>query len=443
MAPWTFVGSLIAFFKKNRSANFYVEIYGVFYAMGTPTSIFQQRYDTYWDMKFGSARTYLLRGQLNFVVQLAVVLVMPLVLLNRWLMLVSMAVLGVSSWMLHGTACMLASMCSKAGAISALQTGFRTPEILAILACYSLDIGSRASQDSLRAFFVLIAALVVTGLVAWTVLLFHPSVRSLLHEKDLGTDKLDLPAARPLLGTSSSTDESPPPQRTQRIKTAYAAADDPSEEEALLQDDVENDLDDDDNDNDTQTPVVVGTPTTTTTTKEDAVTLLSMTEMDHIATLVRPCRVALFYTMFGSIFTAAFFAYANSTRGIDIEQVLYFTRLFGDLLGRPFTSLPRPRWLQTPRQLAVFAILRLVLSVLFFMYVFVPGVPQSDAIIVADIALFSVSSGYVGILAYEMAARDLKNAAAKSYATSLMNTTFQVSMLLAVLLGILISEIIS
>ena len=41
----------------------------------------------------------------------------------------------------------------------------------------------------------------------------------------------------------------------------------------------------------------------------------------EIAKKVYPCRVALFFTMFGSIFTAAFFAYADSTNGIDIEQV--------------------------------------------------------------------------------------------------------------------------
>ena len=120
--------------------------------------------------------------------------------------------------------------------------------------------------------------------------------------------------------------------------------------------------------------------------------------------------------------------------------MLYFTRLFGDLFGRPFTSLPRPKCLQTGQQLATFAISRLIFSVIFFVYIFVPGIPSSDLFVIADIGIFSVSSGYLGIISYEYAARDFKSTAAKSYAATLMNTTFQISMFLAVLLGIIISE---
>ena len=69
-----------------------------------------------------------------------------------------------------------------------------------------------------------------------------------------------------------------------------------------------------------------------------------------------------------------------------------------------------------------------------------PGIPSSDLFVIADIGIFSVSSGYLGIISYEYAARDFKSTAAKSYAATLMNTTFQISMFLAVLLGIIISE---
>ena len=97
-------------------------------------------------------------------------------------------------------------------------------------------------------------------------------------------------------------------------------------------------------------------------------------DRERIAREIWPCRLALFWTMFGSIFTAAFFAYADSTTGGDIEQWLYFTRLFGDLGGRPLTALPRPSWLRSGPQLAVFSVARLIFSAVFFVYVFVPGV---------------------------------------------------------------------
>ena len=158
--------------------------------MGLPVSFLQQRYDTYWDMKFGSSKMYLFRGQMNFLVILVVVLLMPMMLLQRGAMLALMAALGVSSWMLHGTACMLASMVSTS-AISALQTGFRTPELLAIIACYYLNIGSTASPASIRVFFILMATLAVSGLVAWTMLVLSPKIQALLADKDRCVDELD------------------------------------------------------------------------------------------------------------------------------------------------------------------------------------------------------------------------------------------------------------
>lgn len=378
MAPWTFVGSLIAFFKTSRSANFYVELYAVFYGMGMPTSMIQERYEAFWDTKLGSTWTFLLRGQLNFLAMTMMALVAPGLVLDRVTMLVLMAVLGVCTWMLHGTACMLASMTSTS-AISALQTGFRTPEVFALAACYFLRIGSTASESALRLFFFIVAALAVLGLVAWTSLILSPKIRAVLAEKDRELHESDASTRVPLVGDGNDRRSYP----------------------------------------------------------------LTRADMEMVATTIRHCRVALFWTMFGSIFTAAFFAYATSKNGLDIEQILFFMRLFGDLAGRPFTSLPRPSCLGNSTQLAAFAIARLIFSLIFFVYVFVPGVPQSDTFIIADVAIFSLTSGYIGIISYEYAARDFKTAAKKSYAATLMNTTFQYATFLAVVLSILISELIS
>ena len=126
---------------------------------------------------------YLFRGQLSFFCMFAVVLLMPPLLFERRLMIALMLLLGMTSWMLHGTACMLTSMVSTS-AISALQTGFRTPEIIAILACYLLSIGSSASLSSLHVFFVLIATLVMVGMVAWTLLVQMPYIQDVLSDKD-------------------------------------------------------------------------------------------------------------------------------------------------------------------------------------------------------------------------------------------------------------------
>ena len=62
--------------------------------------------------------------------------------------------------------------------------------------------------------------------------------------------------------------------------------------------------------------------------------------------------------------------------------------------------------LRSSMALARFSIARLLFSVVFFMYVFLPGFPQSDVFLVLDVAVFSVMSGYFGIISYEYAARE-------------------------------------
>ena len=108
---------------------------------------------------------------------------------------------------------------------------------------------------------------------------------------------------------------------------------------------------------------------------------------------VFPLCVALIVIMWCSIFQASFFAYVNSPRGREIEQILYFTRLFADLVGRPLTRLPRPYFIQTKNQLLIASMLRISLMVLFFVYILVPSFPKSDAFVTILVAIFSIMNG--------------------------------------------------
>lgn len=70
---------------------------------------------------------------------------------------------------------------------------------------------------------------------------------------------------------------------------------------------------------------------------------------------IAPLCAALMLTIWSSIFQAAFFAYVSSPKDKNIEQTLYFVRLFADLLGRPLTFLPRPYFLKVPHSVCVVA----------------------------------------------------------------------------------------
>ena len=112
---------------------------------------------------------------------------------------------------------------------------------------------------------------------------------------------------------------------------------------------------------------------------------------------VFPLCIALIVVMWCSIFQASFFAYVNSPDGREIEQILYFTRLFADLVGRPLTRLPRPYFIQTKNQLLIASMLRISLMVLFFVYILVPSFPKSDAFVTALVAIFSIMNGTLQI----------------------------------------------
>jgi hypothetical protein len=139
MLPWTSLGALIAYYKETYSAAFYVKLYCAYYLPGLPVALLQYRFDPYLDWRYGSQRTYLIRGVLSYLVMIAILLSLVW-LTTRRALLVLFVSLGVFGWLCHGTASMMASMYPPS-AIAYLQTGFRCPEIYTIAAVAILHLG--------------------------------------------------------------------------------------------------------------------------------------------------------------------------------------------------------------------------------------------------------------------------------------------------------------
>jgi hypothetical protein len=91
---------------------------------------------------------------------------------------------------------------------------------------------------------------------------------------------------------------------------------------------------------------------------------------------------------------------------------------------RALAEMPRPRWMRSGRALAKFSVYRLVFAVAYFVYVFVPGCPQSDVFVVADILVFSTMSGYLGIISYEYAAREFDTCVASTHSLAVSRGAF-------------------
>lgn len=103
--------------------------------------------------------------------------------------------------------------------------------------------------------------------------------------------------------------------------------------------------------------------------------LLSSPELLEIAIYSEPIediiyyhRWTLFLTLFISILQGSLLSYTCGCTlfGMALPPLLYFIRIFSDLLGRPLALLPKPSFFQTIRGVFIGSILRVIASFYFF-----------------------------------------------------------------------------
>lgn len=411
MLPWTSLGSLISYYKETFNANFYVKLYCAYYLPGLPVALLQLKYDGDLDLKYGSKNTYLWRGLFAYV-SMIIILILMVWFNHPTVLLMLFTLLGVCGWLCHGTASMLASM-YPSSAIAWLQTGFRCPEIYTIVAVAALQIGKTATSYHLVLFYCITAVVVSIGMVAWIFVVTSVSSKRYFELKDTRMQTLDDAERKPLInakyaGHSVNEDED---------TTLPGQANGKKEKSVQMLESM-----------------IIAKSWLKSQETNSTKSMRSSVYND-----VLPLCFALVITMWCSIFQASFFAYVDSPVGRDIEQILYFVRLFSDLLGRPLTRLYRPSFIQTNQRLLMASMLRIVLMVLFFVYLFVPSFPRSDIYVSILVGIFSVLSGYFTVLIYEFAARG-KDGAAQTYATQLLNICFQIAAFTAVSLSVIITS---
>lgn len=406
MLPWTALGSLISYYKYTYSARFYVMIYCAYYLPGLPVSIVQYMCNEKVDRWYGSQNAFFSRGVIGYCTLVTVLFTLLWVDGEVGLVLL-FGVLGMASWWLHGTASMLASLFPKK-AIAYLQIGFRCPELYAVVAVYFLDLGKDATEAHLAIFYKLTAIVVlVCGFGVWVLVTSSGTAVQYFQEKDYRIrtglsqvnleqqsvdDTNEVEESSPLLGRDGyeAIDERPLPPRLSYTDNDTEALDEwtvvrpPSSSSLLLAPSATNG---------SSSPVVRANileatrpkhvvhsspPSQTPQPPNLCVRFMMflghytcvlpakglgnliqrmfyfMYKDDPIFTAVCPLCVALMVTMWSSIFQASFFAYVNSKRGWNIEQILYFTRLFSDLMGRPLTFLPRPSFIRVRSVASIF-----------------------------------------------------------------------------------------
>mmetsp|Transcript_53057 Transcript_53057/g.147184 ORF Transcript_53057/g.147184 Transcript_53057/m.147184 type:complete len:344 (-) Transcript_53057:138-1169(-) len=305
--------------------------------------------------------------------------------------LLCMILIGSFSWLCHGTASMLCSMFPPSS-MAYMQTGFRTPEIYTVVILSILGLNSRASEADVVTFYWITALVVGLGLFSWLRVCRSKPAMHYFALKDESYNETD------------AQDQS---EKSSLLAPSYGMLEDSSTGAPMAEG---------------KRPVMV----------EDQA---------YVAKIIRPCRVAIFLNIWTSIFSAAFFAYVQPAGKTDVEIILYFTRLFSDLIGRPLARCPRPWFCKNKEQIVKIAWARISLMFVFFGYIAFPGLfPRSDIFIVVVVCVFSVLSGYLAVLSYEYAAASLETKAGQSVCGTLMNSTFQMACFTAVISSVMVSE---
>ncbi len=342
MLPWTALGSLISYYKFNYGANFYVKIYCAYYLPGLPIALLQYRYDEYLDGVYGSKNTYMFRGVFSFTCS-ALILFSMLWFTTEMHLIALFTLLGICSWMCHGTASMMASMYPKA-VIAYLQIGFRCPEIYIIGVNVFVDLGRDATIKGLDLFYKLTGLIVLLGLICWILVAGSNTSRLFFADKDKRMLADDPQERQPLIAKINSNNSS------SSGKSGYEVGEvDDSRSAAEIRKSAAQESPYMGNTQQRQALYISQTKSPLGHARKLLSDIKAASQRDEMMFELMPLCGALILTIWGSIFQAAFFAYVESPNGRNIEQILYFTRLVCDLLGRPLTFLPRPWFVQVRR----------------------------------------------------------------------------------------------
>jgi hypothetical protein len=167
---------------------------------------------------------------------------------------------------------------------------------------------------------------------------------------------------------------------------------------------------------------------------------LNSAEMSY-KTLFRiswPCCVSVMVTVASSMSVASWF---NRVESADpsihmLPQVLFYTRLFADLLGRLTTLLLKPC---TGQCILILSFLRLLFVPYFFIYTSANEelIPRSDTLIISGVALFAFSSGFLVTAGYQLAPKILssRHQLSRSKLAGLMNVCFSASLLVGMIVS--------
>jgi len=134
---------------------------------------------------------------------------------------------------------------------------------------------------------------------------------------------------------------------------------------------------------------------------------------------VAPCVIAIFLNIFASVFLLPFYPFFPSAWR-RLPQILFFTKLVCDTLGRPLTLIFPLR-----NQIAILILSVLRVGSLFVFFLDMLGYLDWDALsTVLCVGVFSLASGFVGTSAYQFAPAQFDSSFEKTQVANMLNLSF-------------------
>ena len=384
---WTAVLSNLVYYTDTLGVDSFLFLNLAVYAPLLPVTLAQAIWDAQFDRRFRSLRSFWFRGTVSFSVALICLMLLPWTSKSLVLLSVTSVFLGLSSAVLQGMMIQMASFVyPSCGRLSAAVTaGMQASAVLVLAVSVTSGFGGCASSEELRSFYFTIAFLLVVCWVCFQILLNYSQgvVRSMKRRDSLFLSSPEM--VEPLL----------------------------SSEEPLLSSTHEQDEDN---------QVQADAP------PQDIVEL----SFSDIWIKTWPVCFVIMLTVGSSMSVASWFNRVESQDATNaaFPQVLFYTRLLADLMGRLSTLYGAPKSIVS---LVALAVLRLGFVPIFFIYTLTNLIPKNDVAAALGVFGFAFTSGYLATLSYQFAPTLLSDHERERNTTkqaSLINVCFSASVLL-------------
>lgn len=321
------------------------------YGSMLPITISQTIWDSKFDREHGSLDAYSFRGFLGFFISAICLLLMPFISELFTLLIVSL-MLGLASAVLHGMLKQMASFiypeCGRMTA--AVAAGMQASAIPILLISLMTGFGRDSSSEGIRTFYFSVASILLFCWLCFQILITRsPGVSRGMERQD-----------------SLLLEEK---QETNEVLLSTKSFESLEETSTFLEEEVN---------------------------EPEELSLWILWERTW------PSCFVLMITVASSMSVASWLNRVESQNPSHefFPQVLFYARLFGDLLGRPATLYRAPT--SIPR-LAIAASLRLLFVPVFFVYTNSDIIPKWDVGAVFGIFTFAFTSGYLATLSYQLA----------------------------------------